>query len=437
MTGTVERLRAIEVGLVAAGLATCLHESLAGADLIATLRQPGQREIEVIVDEDGYTELRYWASLSATPAHAVAAITGALAVITAVGGFPAPIGLAGQTRRQTGGYDGAVTERAGESGMAGPRDHVAEQERTPDPARPRESDHPGEAPAQSADLQSRLEHLPVGHPSSPFRGDGSRKPRPPDLADYELPLPDELPASPEQPGPDLPAKDSARIGPDGSWEWKGRDLTPEKSHLADEVLSKCRDAEGRDPDGNYGDHGLTPAMRRIEAQLDHGHLAEDTEKHALKEPGRFKEKFAKLTSDEPDGNPFEIISRINDGVRYTYIFDEQEYTAGVTDVCTLLTASGFELYERKNVWTDQTKQYQGVNSSWMDHQSEQLFEVQIHTPASWRAKQESHLAYEVIEALSSTKEERAEAVKLQERIFREVPVPPDVESISSYQKEGW
>jgi hypothetical protein len=313
---------------------------------------------------------------------------------------------------------------------------VAEQERSPDPARPRESDHPREAPGQSADLQSRLEQLPVGHPSSPFRDDGSRKPPPPDLADYELPLPDDPPAKSDQPDSRL-ATDKPRIGPDGSWDWKGWKLTPEQSRIADAALAKCRDAEGRDADGNYGDHGLTPAVRRVEAHLDQGRLAADTETHALKEPDRFKEKFAKLKSDESDSNPYEVISRINDGVRYTFIFEEEQYSSGVTDVCTALSTAGFESYERKNAWIDDTKPYQGVNSTWMDHRSTQLFEVQIHTPASWRAKQESHPAYEVIEARDSTAEERAGAVELQNRIFREVPIPQGITDISSYRKEGW
>jgi hypothetical protein len=200
--------------------------------------------------------------------------------------------------------------------MAGSRDNVAEQERGPDAARPRESDHPREAPAQSADLQSRVERLPVGHPSSPFRDDGSRKPPPPDLADYELPFPNEVPAGPEQPDSRLAKEDKPRTGPDGSWDWKGHHLTPDQSRLADQALAKCRDAEGRDANGNYGDHGLTPAMHRIEAQLDHGHLVEDTEKHALKDPGRFKEKLAKLIIRHPGERPDELAAQIHDGVRY-------------------------------------------------------------------------------------------------------------------------
>src|SRR6516225_8783634 len=49
---TAAHLRVIEAELSAAGLATPLHESPGGADLPAELRPPGQREIEVVIDED-------------------------------------------------------------------------------------------------------------------------------------------------------------------------------------------------------------------------------------------------------------------------------------------------------------------------------------------------------------------------------------------------
>ncbi len=124
-------------------------------------------------------------------------------------------------------------------------------------------------------------------------------PHPPTRPTTNSPSPTNSPPAPTSPTRTYPPRTQPRIGPDGSWDWKGRHLTPEQSRLADQALAKCRDAEGRDADGNYGDHGLTPAMRRIEAQLDHGHLVEDTEKFALKDPDRFKEKLAKLIHPAP------------------------------------------------------------------------------------------------------------------------------------------
>jgi hypothetical protein len=38
-------------------------------DLTATVQPPGQREAEIVIDEDGYTELRYWNQPGAGPAQ--------------------------------------------------------------------------------------------------------------------------------------------------------------------------------------------------------------------------------------------------------------------------------------------------------------------------------------------------------------------------------
>ena len=425
------RLHQIAAGLTQLGLTTRIHRTRAGTDLTATLHSLSHRDIQVIVDEDGYTELRYWASLNGTSAAAVTTVANVLESLTASQSLANRVE---PTNGSVAGYDGAVTERAEGSGMTGPQDHLAEQGRVPDQARPHATDNPHDAQVRPDDLQARLERLPLNHPSSPYRDDGSRKTPPPDLTEYELPLPDD-PDSPAD--PDLPARDQARTHPDGSWDWQEAKLSPERSLIADQAIARCHDTEGRDVNGNYGDRGLTPAMRRIEAQLEHGHLVEDTEKFALKDPDRFKEKFAKLIADRPDRDPALLVQRINDGVRYTFIYDDAEYSSGVMEVSDAIAADGYELYERKNAWVDDTKVYQGVNSTWREPSHGVLFEVQVHTPESWHAKQESHPAYEVAHSLASTREQRADAMRRQREIFATVPIPPAVADIHSYRKEGW
>ncbi|HYZ52867.1 MAG TPA: hypothetical protein VE733_05060, partial [Streptosporangiaceae bacterium] len=123
--------------------------------------------------------------------------------------------------------------------------------------------------------------------------------------------------------------DEPRNTDDGGWEWKGLRLDPEANRIADSAISARRAAEGRDVDGSYGDHGITPAMRRIEAKLEHGSLVPDTEKFALKSPDRFKEKLAKLQIRYPDRSPEGLASSIHDGIRYTFIFDTATYTDGI------------------------------------------------------------------------------------------------------------
>src|SRR6266851_5794694 len=133
------RLREVAARLAEMGLVTRLHRTRAGTDLTATLHLPGYHDIEVIADEDGYTELRYWCSLNSTPSAHVATVARLLEALTA------SESLARRTRQAyetVAGYDGAVTERAEGVGMTGPHDHLAEQGRIPDQARPHATDNP-------------------------------------------------------------------------------------------------------------------------------------------------------------------------------------------------------------------------------------------------------------------------------------------------------
>ena len=114
--------------------------------------------------------------------------------------------------------------------------------------------------------------------------------------------------------------DEPGFGSDGGWKWKGLELGPEANRVADEGLAVRQAAEGRDAEGGYGERGLTPAMRRVEAELSHGTLAPDTEKFALKSPDRFKEKLARMIERYPGQPSGELVAAIHDGIRYTFLF---------------------------------------------------------------------------------------------------------------------
>ena len=316
--------------------------------------------------------------------------------------------------------------------------------RLPDePVEPTSADRRREAPESAQDLRHRLERLPHGHPSSPYGDDGTRKPPPPDLTKLELPLPDE--PSPEPSKTDLRAtdnealtagdpEDKGRINPDGSWEWKGFYLTADQNRAADDALQVLRKAEGRDDDGDYGDHGLTPAMRRIEAQLEHGRLVEDTEKYALKSPDRFKEKLAERISLLPGEPVEELAARIHDGIRYTFEYDDASYSDGLHETEAVMEQHGYELIERKPSWD--SPDYKGINSQWRDPESGVFFEVQHHTHASWEAKQTTHWSYERLLDPRTSPGERARLEAYQRGVTASVPAPPGALEIPYYRKEG-
>ena len=228
--------------------------------------------------------------------------------------------------------------------------------------------------------------------------------------------------------------DESRFAGDGGWKWKGLELSPEANRVADSGLAARRAAEGRDAAGNYGEGGLTPAMRRVEAELEHGTLVPDTEKFALKSPDRFKEKLAKMISLEPDVTPGDHAASIHDGIRYTFIFDDQFYSTGVRSAENRLADNGHRLVERKPSWLGE--EYKGINSQWRDSASGQLFEVQFHTPASWDAKQRTHDSYEKIQNPATTPEERARLRAYQRDVVASVPIPLGALEFAPYKEEG-
>jgi hypothetical protein len=221
---------------------------------------------------------------------------------------------------------------------------------------------------------------------------------------------------------------------DGGWTWKGLELDPAANRVADEALAARRAAEGRDGEGNYAETGITPAMRQVEAELEHGTLVPDTERFALKSPDRFKEKLAKLISLEPDSPPTELAARIHDGVRYTFTFETQWYSDGVNQAERLLTERGFELCGRKPGWAG--TEYKGINSQWRDTHGGPLFEIQFHTPDSWEAKQRTHDSYEKIDHPATPPEERMRLRVFQREVMLSVTVPPGALDFVPHRPRG-
>ena len=68
--------------LTAAGLTAALNVTRETPDITARLPQPGGRDITVIIDDDGYIELRFWAGPGTTPSQITTTLTRAISVVT-------------------------------------------------------------------------------------------------------------------------------------------------------------------------------------------------------------------------------------------------------------------------------------------------------------------------------------------------------------------
>ncbi|MEV6907040.1 hypothetical protein [Amycolatopsis sp. NPDC051071] len=120
-----------------------------------------------------------------------------------------------------------------------------------------------------------------------------------------------------------------------------------------------------------------------------------------------------------------MIADINDSVRYTVTLPESSYVTGVERGIAALKARGFEAVELKNFWLrnhDNTR-YRGINMTWRDPATGQLFEFQFHTGKSFDAKQLTHFWYEVDRTPGVTQLESDFAAAQMGLIFGEVPYP--------------
>ncbi len=225
-----------------------------------------------------------------------------------------------------------------------------------------------------------------------------------------------------------------RTGPDGSWEWNGRYLTPDERLIAENSLSRYRVAEGRNVFGSYGHSGLTPAMRRVEAQLASGQLLPDTEDRALKSPDRFKERLADLILRHPDKSAEELSDEVHDGIRYAFIFDTEHYAEGTLQVHSRLKVNGFELEARWNGW--ESREYKGINSRWRDPAHDLVFEVQFHTASSWDAWEQAHDSYKRIIDPRTSPLERMQLRADHAEKSAVIPVPPGCTAIPDFRKES-
>ena len=127
---------------------------------------------------------------------------------------------------------------------------------------------------------------------------------------------------------------------------------------------------------------ISPALSAIESQDPDRRLVGF--EHRLKGHDRIKEKVydrINLLKHSPE----EAVSHVSDTIRYTFEYRESRYTQGVWTDIERMKGDGFKLHKLKNYWSDD--QYKGINSTWIEPDTGQRFEVQFHTRISFVAKQ--------------------------------------------------
>jgi hypothetical protein len=169
---------------------------------------------------------------------------------------------------------------------------------------------------------------------------------------------------------------------------------------------------------------VTPAMRRIEAEDPDRRLV--GLENRLKGKDRLTEKIAKAMS-ERSRTPAQAFAETKDAIRYTLQYPDEKYVAGVAADVERLKAAGFVLADPRNWW--EHAEYKGINSWWRVPETDQLFEVQFHTRASYDAKQETHEAYERIRSLPPDHRDVYVLHAYQREVTAKIPIPPGAPDI--------
>ena len=224
------------------------------------------------------------------------------------------------------------------------------------------------------------------------------------------------------PPADRPPADRSK-DPAGSWRVDGNRLL--------DVANNSRVDVECDRIAKREEERISPALRAIESQDPDRRLVGF--KHRLKGHDRIKEKVydrIKLLKHSPE----EAVSHVSDTIRYTFQYRESRYTQGVLNDMERLKGEGFKLHKLKNYWSDD--QYKGINSTWIEPDTGQRFEVQFHTRISFEAKQLTHPAYERIRSKQADAFEELVLEAFQKKVTADVPVPPGAADIADYRKEA-
>ncbi len=125
----------------------------------------------------------------------------------------------------------------------------------------------------------------------------------------------------------------------------------------------------------------------------------------------------------------EVAESIKDVLRYTIVFPEGEYAAGVRAAADALVTQGNKQVKFRNAWAEGSG-YQGINANYKTPQGF-IFEIQFHTSASLAAKEgDTHALYEQLRVLSNPNSAEARRLKDQmDKIFAAVPVPPNAANL--------
>jgi hypothetical protein len=170
-----------------------------------------------------------------------------------------------------------------------------------------------------------------------------------------------------------------------------------------------------------------PRIRRVEDEDPRRRLA--GVEHRLKGSDQIKFKVEAAMA-ERDLTAEQALGTVRDAIRYAFEYSNTTYTEGVRADTARLSAAGFELLERRNMWTAEF--WKGIVTIWREPDSEHTFEVQFHTRVSFRAQHLTHDAYRCLRDPETARDYVRELRTRLRDVFAQVPVPPGATGIPDF-----
>ena len=160
------------------------------------------------------------------------------------------------------------------------------------------------------------------------------------------------------------------------WEKDGLRLDVEENKAVDDFLDRAKKAEKH----------ISPQVRTVAAWSGAELVGFD---HRLKSEDSLKRKIATWLDADRSQTVHEALGDINDSVRFTFQWSDEEYTEGASTAARTLAEFGNTSVRWSNTWKNQTS-YKAINTAWSDPMMNHKFEIQLHTVASHQAAVDTH-----------------------------------------------
>jgi len=126
----------------------------------------------------------------------------------------------------------------------------------------------------------------------------------------------------------------------------------------------------------------------------------------------------------------------NDALRYTIAFSPDKYVEGYDRTVKALEKQGYEIKQSDNYWltkgTEKDTGYRGINATFVSP-SGQKFELQFHTPESFKFKNDNHHLYEVARKPNVSEERKREIKQLNIKLAEPLISPTNIEKIGGHK----